>query len=48
MKRMIEAARTANIHDFVASLPLGYDTLIGHDGVGLSQGQRQRFLIILL
>ena len=43
--RMKEAARIANIHDFVVSLPLGYDTLIGRDGTGLSQGQRQRILI---
>ena len=31
--------------DFVRRLPLKYDTLIGQDGVGLSQGQRQRILI---
>ena len=42
---MKEAARIANIHDFVVSLPLGYDTLIRRDGTGLSQGQRQRILI---
>lgn len=43
--RLEEAARIACIHDFVMSLPLRYDTKIGRDGVGLSQGQRQRVLI---
>lgn len=43
--RLREAAKTANIHDFVSSLPLGYDTIVGPDGVGLSQGQKQRLLI---
>lgn len=44
-KRMMEAARTACIHDYIMSLPLKYDTIIGDDGVGLSQGQKQRILI---
>ena len=39
------AARIACIHDYVMALPLKYDTKIGPDGVGLSQGQRQRILI---
>jgi ATP-binding cassette subfamily B protein/subfamily B ATP-binding cassette protein MsbA len=39
------AARIANIHDFVASLAKGYDTLIGERGVKLSGGQRQRLAI---
>lgn len=43
--RLEEAARTANIHDFVMSLPLRYDTVIGNEGIGLSQGQKQRILI---
>jgi ATP-binding cassette subfamily B protein len=43
--RLVEAARIANIHDYVSGLPLRYDTKIGRDGVGLSQGQKQRILI---
>lgn len=39
------AARTANIADYIESLPLGYNTLIGQDGQGVSLGQRQRILI---
>lgn len=44
-RRLEEAARLANIHGYVMSLPLGYNTVIGRDGIGLSQGQRQRILI---
>jgi ATP-binding cassette subfamily B multidrug efflux pump len=36
------AARKAQIHDFIETMPYGYDTLIGERGVGLSGGQRQR------
>lgn len=43
--RLEKAARIANIHDYVMGLPLKYNTLVGRDGVGLSQGQKQRILI---
>jgi len=39
------ATVTANIKEFVESLPLGYNTRIGNDGHGLSTGQKQRLLI---
>ena len=45
MDRVGEVARIAQIDSFVASLPLGYDTRIGRDGVGISRGQAQRILI---
>lgn len=43
--RLEQAAKIANIHDYVIGLPLKYNTIIGRDGVGLSQGQKQRILI---
>ncbi|MCE1199185.1 MAG: ATP-binding cassette domain-containing protein, partial [Marinilabiliales bacterium] len=43
--RLAEAVKIANIGEFIESLPLGYRTKIGQEGVGLSQGQRQRMLI---
>jgi ATP-binding cassette subfamily B protein len=43
--RLNLAARMANIDEFIDSLALGYKTLIGADGQGLSQGQKQRILI---
>ena len=44
-ERVRAAARTANAHTFINGLPQGYDTLVGREGMGLSQGQRQRILI---
>ena len=44
-ERIREAARMARIDGFIESLPLWYDTLIGMEGKGVSQGQRQRILI---
>jgi ATP-binding cassette, subfamily B, bacterial len=38
-------AKIANILDFIHSLPMGYQTMIGTDGLGLSAGQKQRILI---
>lgn len=40
-----QAARYAHIHEFIASLPHGYDTIVGEYGVGLSGGQKQRVAI---
>lgn len=45
MEQITSAARAARIHDFVVSLPNGYDTLVGERGVGLSGGQKQRVAI---
>ncbi len=43
--RMMSAAETANIKSFIESLPLSYNTKIGANGHGLSEGQKQRLLI---
>ena len=44
-KKLLQAVKVANIQGHIESLPLGYNTKIGDDGVGLSQGQKQRLLI---
>ena len=42
---LVAACRQAQIHDFIANLPQGYDTLIGENGVRFSGGERQRLAI---
>lgn len=44
-EEVVAAAKAAEIHDFVMTLPNGYDTLIGEDGAALSVGQKQRINI---
>lgn len=43
--RLPRAVETANIREYIMGLPLSYNTMIGPDGIGLSQGQKQRILI---
>ena len=45
MAEVIAAAEQAGLHDFITTLPLGYDTLIDEQGTRLSGGQRQRLAI---
>ncbi|OFX84538.1 MAG: ABC transporter ATP-binding protein [Bacteroidetes bacterium GWF2_33_16] len=44
-EKLLNAVKVANIQEFIESLPLGYNTKIGQNGIGLSQGQKQRILI---
>ena len=44
-ERLVYAADVANIKEYIAGLPLGYNTKIGSEGVGMSTGQKQRLLI---
>ncbi len=44
-EKLLHAVKVANIQEFIESLPLSYNTKIGSDGHGLSQGQKQRILI---
>jgi len=44
-KQLFHATEIANIQDLLEELPLGYNTKIGQEGTGISQGQRQRILI---
>jgi subfamily B ATP-binding cassette protein MsbA len=44
-ERIIEAAKTANAHDFITKMPDGYDTVIGERGFKISGGEKQRLAI---
>lgn len=42
---MVQACKEANIHDFIVSLPKGYETIVGNRGIKLSGGEKQRLSI---
>jgi ATP-binding cassette subfamily B protein len=44
-EKLLRAVKVANIQSFIESLPMGYNSRIGQEGLGLSQGQKQRLLI---
>lgn len=44
-EKLVNAAKIANIYDFIKILPLGFNTKVGNEGIGLSGGQLQRLLI---
>lgn len=44
-KRLLSSLKIANLHTFIESLPQTYNTIIGSEGLGISQGQKQRLLI---
>ncbi|MCB0742341.1 MAG: peptidase domain-containing ABC transporter, partial [Ignavibacteriae bacterium] len=44
-EKLLHAVKVANIYDFIQSLPLGFNTKIGNEGVGMSTGQKQRLFI---
>lgn len=45
MTRLISATQMANIYDFIQTLPLRFNTVIGNEGIGISTGQKQRMFI---
>ncbi|MEB2774734.1 peptidase domain-containing ABC transporter [Algoriphagus sp. D3-2-R+10] len=45
LDRLVMASKTANIYDFIQSLPLRFNTKIGNEGIGISTGQKQRLFI---
>lgn len=44
-EKLVHATKVANIYDFIQNLPLGFNTKIGNEGIGISTGQKQRLFI---